>query len=217
MDGSTAVLIDAGPDILDQLARERVTCLDLVLLTHGHADAMGGLRELGAWVERRNPGHAVPVVTDAKTKRRIEHRWLRLGGLRLVAVKPFATVAIGRMRIRTFPVSHSMTPGFPTFGFSFGKKLAYASDVSKIPKASRTIMQGTRTLVLDGAMYFGAAIGSHLSAYRAIALSRGLRAKRLILTQIGHSYPPHHEAAREIARRDPRTTLAHDGLRIQLP
>ena len=46
MDGKTAILIDAGPDILGQLKRERIRRFDAVLLTHGHSDATGGLRDL---------------------------------------------------------------------------------------------------------------------------------------------------------------------------
>lgn len=45
-DGATRVLIDAGPDIREQLLAARVAWVDAVLFTHDHADHIHGLDDL---------------------------------------------------------------------------------------------------------------------------------------------------------------------------
>jgi phosphoribosyl 1,2-cyclic phosphate phosphodiesterase len=45
--GREIVLIDAGPDLEEQLAREAVERIDRILITHWHFDHVGGLGALG--------------------------------------------------------------------------------------------------------------------------------------------------------------------------
>lgn len=220
-DKKTAILIDAGPDIIDQIRRERIRRFDAVLLTHGHADAAGGLRDLDRWMAANNPDSTVLVMTDAMTVRRLRRKYRHLKHLELEPIRPWQTIRVGPMAILPFPVRHSMTPGFPTLGFSFGKRLAYASDVASLPSKTKKRLNGTRTLVLDGAMYLGRTMPAHLSADQAIRIANGLDVKRFVLTQIGHSYPPHEVAQRKIRRylrkldikRPSRVDLAFDGMK----
>lgn len=107
-------------------------------------------------------------------------------------------------------------------GFSFGHQLAYASDVSSIPQKSLTLLQDTETLVLDGTTYFDSFLPTHLSVSAAIDVAATVKARKLVLTQIGHSYPPHDEAVRAIQRywktrgtKYPTSVhLAYDGLSL---
>ena len=48
-DKSTNILIDAGPDIKNQLIDHNVKSLDAVLITHEHSDHVAGLDELRAF------------------------------------------------------------------------------------------------------------------------------------------------------------------------
>ena len=203
-----------------------------MLLTHGHADACGGLRLLDRWLAAKNPERLVPVFTDRVTKRRLELKYKRLARLRFIAVAPFTRITVGALRITPFPVRHAATPGssaelgtgFPTFGWSFGRSLAYASDLFALPPRSARLIKNVETLVLDAAAWFGMRIPAHLSTDASIRLAGELRARHAILTQIGHTYPPHAMAKKSVRRyltilRDPkprRVTLAYDGLRVNV-
>lgn len=213
--GDTHVLIDAGPDIGYQLASHRVHRLDAALLTHAHLDAAGGLKTLSDWASAS--GRVLPVYTESPTHRRygefpgLEYRYMKSGG----------TARTGSVTTRFVRVRHSLQPGFPTFGFRVGK-LAYASDVASLPTPTLRSLMGVRTLVLDAAFWFAQNYRGHLTPDKAVKYAQWLGVEHLVLTQTGHTYPPHHEA--EIFIRHyvkerttgMRVTLAYDGLRLRL-
>lgn len=221
------ILFDAGPDILAQLARERVDDIDAVFLTHAHADAAGGLEILDRHLRKTSDHERVPVFTDRLTSAAIAAKHHRLGCLWFCPVGEFLPVSFAGTSLHPFPVRHSLQPGFPTRGYLVeqdGRPLfAYASDVASLPWTTRGFLRGIPLLVLDGAMYLKKRMAAHLSAEQAIAIAQGLKAEKLILTQIGHSYPPHGIAEKEIKQylRELRlespasVRLAYDGLEIR--
>lgn len=221
-DGRTILLVDAGPDVIEQLEDAGADSIDAVFLTHGHSDACGGLNMLNRWASRQSSGTKIPVMTDPVTLKRLQKRFPNLSCLQLIAIRPFDKVAIGKTNIIPFTVKHS--PSAPTFGFLFGKKLAYASDLADIPAESQKYLRGVNTFVIDGTFYFGKKVlPSHLTTDEAIAWGRALNARRLFLTQIGHTYPPHAEAERRLRQylreqkvTKPSVKLAYDGLTIRV-
>ena len=212
--GEASILIDAGPDIGYQLASHRVQKIDAVLLTHAHLDAAGGLRALSDWAAAH--GIVLPVYTEHAAFR----RYGAFSGLDYRYVKAGATAKVGPMSVRFLRVRHSLQPGFPTFGFRIGK-LAYASDVASIPAPTLKHLQGVRTLVLDAAFWFERRYRGHLTPDRSVKYAQWLGVEHLVLTQTGHTYPPHHEAEaflRHYARRyapELKLSLAYDGMRLK--
>lgn len=212
----TSILIDAGPDIGYQLASHRVQHIDAALLTHAHLDAAGGLRALADWAS--TSGRVLPVYTEPPTQKRygtfpsLEYRFVKSGG----------TAKIGSLSARFLRVRHSLQSGFPTLGFRIGK-LAYASDVASIPAQTLKHLQGVRTLVLDAAFWFAQKYRGHLTPDKSIKYAQWLGVEHLVLTQTGHTYPPHAEAERALKayakEHAPhlKLTLAHDGLRMKNP
>lgn len=213
--GKTAILIDAGPDLLYQLATYRIDRLDAVLLTHAHLDAAGGLAGLSSWADKR--GIELPVYTEQATER----RYGRFPGLKYRFVNSGAVAKIGDVSVRFFRVRHSVQPGFPTLGFRIGK-FAYASDASSVPTPSRRMLQGVTTFALDAAFWFGTNFRGHMKTDEAIRVGHWLGIGHLLLTQTGHTYPPHHEAEPFIRHyahahaRGMKVTLAWDGLHLKL-
>ena len=66
--GCTTVLIDAGPDIRNQMLSAGIGHVDAVLFTHSHADHLHGIDDLRAfWVRS---GQRVPVFMDEETYER---------------------------------------------------------------------------------------------------------------------------------------------------
>lgn len=212
--GDTEILIDAGPDIGYQLASRRVQRLDAALITHAHLDAAGGLRMLSDWASAC--GRILPVYTEPPTLKRygafpgLEYRFVKSGG----------TARIGALTVRFVRVRHSLRPGFPTLGFRVGK-LAYASDVASIPTSALRHLLGIETLVLDAAFWFERKFRGHLTPDKAVKYAQWLGVGHLVLTQTGHTYPPHDEAEAalkayaKVHALHLKVTLAYDGLRLR--
>lgn len=210
------ILFDVSPDVLVQIAREHTKVVDAMFITHGHADSMGGVYDLVRLLAKQR--HYSTLYVERET-------WEQFSEISR-KVKPWVTVkyimpggavrACG-MRVVPFRVPHSMTEGFPTLGFRIGKDLVYASDASSIPKVSEPHVRGVKHLILDGCMWFGKKIISHLTVDKSIAIAVRLKAEHLYLTQISHTYPSHTEAwwkIREYSRQKKVTipvTLAYDG------
>jgi phosphoribosyl 1,2-cyclic phosphate phosphodiesterase len=201
------LLIDCSPDFLEQTERERIKKIDAVLLTHLHADAAGGLKKLNKWTKKK-----VPVYTERSNFKRIKH----LNNLDLKEVKLGRVKLIGPFRVTAYRVRHGLTPGFPTVGYRIDKKFGYISDVGEIPKNNLKYFKNLKLLFLDGAIWLSRRMRGHLNVWEAIELSRVLKAKKTVLTQIGHGYPVHHQAVREINKIDRRVGLAYDGMKLKI-
>lgn len=185
-----------------------------MFLTHGHADAAGGLRALDAWAARRTDA-PLAVFTDRRTRTYLLKTFRHLPHLVVRPLVAKHTIRIGPLSILPFRVRHANDPRFPTHGFLFNDILGYASEVAALPPSAQRVLRNIHTLVLDAALYFGKNMPTHLAADDAIRIGEALGVRRLILTQIGHSYPPHGIAARAVRRRSGIARLAYDGMRIR--
>jgi phosphoribosyl 1,2-cyclic phosphate phosphodiesterase len=214
VDGRTTLLFDAGPDISQQLAAERVEHLDGVLLTHAHLDAAGGLALIDRWAKARK------LVLSVYTERATERRYGRFNNLSYRFIKPGEFVDFGDTTVRFFRVQHSVIPGFPTLGFRIGN-FAYASDTYGFPLVTRHALAGVTDLILDGTFWFNTNFRGHLRVDESIELGKKLGVERLYLTQCGHTFPPYVEAAALVAEYAKKiapgmvVTVAWDGLRIK--
>lgn len=220
-EGQTKLLIDAGPDIEVQLSSASVKTLDALLITHGHRDAVDGLKELNRWV-KKHLAHALPVLIDAKTERRLKKRYGKLPCLQFIPFKAFEEFIIKEFTLIPVPVTHSK--GVPTWGYALNGKLFYASDFGDLPKKTVERVQKIPNMILDGTFWFDRKVlPQHLTIDEAIDWGRRLGAQRLLLTQIGHTYPPHKQAEKTLKQylknheiKTPSVQLGFDGMRIRI-
>jgi len=141
-DGETAVLIDASPDLRQQLLDTGVGRLDAVLFTHAHADHVHGLDDLRMIVF--NMRRRLPVYADGPTQNdllsRFGYAFVQPEGsayppiLDLRAIDGDVTIdgAGGPIDLRPFEVTHG---NIDALGFRIAD-LAYLPDVSDIPDAA---------------------------------------------------------------------------------
>ena len=132
--GPSSILIDASPDLREQMLDAGVRNLDAVLFTHGHADHIHGLDELREI--NRITKAPIPIYADAETLRELETRF----GYAFQGIKPgepffrpwlsptvidaATAFSVADIPIRAFPQHHGFST---TLGFRIGD-FAYSTD-----------------------------------------------------------------------------------------
>jgi phosphoribosyl 1,2-cyclic phosphate phosphodiesterase len=209
------LLIDTTPEMRIQLVRERIRHIHAIAFTHHHADHLFGLddaRLFPRWI-----GGPVPVYCEQDTEeciRRVFHYAFQEGSDRLPAgfVPKMHFIRVGpgvpfeAVGERVLPVRLEHGP-FPVLGFRVGS-LAYCTDVSRIPEASVTMLQGLDVLVLDALRH--EPHPTHFSLNEALAVAASLKPRRTFLTHLSHSFD--HGATQ--AALPENVWLAYDGLTV---
>jgi phosphoribosyl 1,2-cyclic phosphate phosphodiesterase len=154
-EGETAILVDASPDLRQQLLDAGVGRLDAVVFTHAQADHVHGLDDLRMIVF--NMRARLPVWADGPTSNdllnRFGYAFVQPEGsayppiLDLHSIEGDVTIdgAGGPVTLRPFEVTHG---GIDALGFRIGD-LAYLPDVSDIPPAAWPVLEGLDCWVLD--------------------------------------------------------------------
>jgi len=185
--GSCCVLIDAGPDLRAQALDHGIDRLDAVLLTHEHADAIGGLDELRAFNEAQGgylPVHAWPENLEVVVERfryAFEPGQTRYQGVpQLRPVELAGPFEIGGRRFVPVPVIHAdrRIAGYRTGLF------AYLSDVQQVESDGRALLRGLDVLVVSALR--DEPHPTHQTVEEALALVEDLRPRRAILTHLDH-------------------------------
>ena len=95
----------------------------------------------------------------------------------------------------------------PVLGFRVGR-LAYCTDVSRIPEESFPLLEGLDVLVLDALQWKKHA--THFSVEEALDVSKRIAAKQTLFTHIAHALA--HEETNNLL--PPAMKLAYDGQRV---
>ena len=208
------ILIDAGPDLRQQMLRAKVDRLDAVLLTHEHMDHVAGIDELRSFnFHQQRPMDIHANAATNQAVRRMFHyafaehdRYPGVPELHLhnIHLEPFR--AGGCTIVPVEVVHHRM----PVLGFRFGP-LAYITDAKTISDQELDKLRGSRILFIN-ALRKKEHI-SHLNLAEALELIRKVAPERAYLTHISHLLGRHSEVEQELP---PGVVLAYDGARIAL-
>jgi phosphoribosyl 1,2-cyclic phosphate phosphodiesterase len=212
-DEGVRLLVDCGPDVRLQALREGITRVDAVLFTHYHADHTGGIDDLKAF--NAALGAILPCYGDADTEASIRHRftyafegtpWIGLIPhikFTIVDSRPFC---VSGTNVQPIPLRHGR---IRSTGYRIGD-FAYLTDTSGIPTASRALLGGLDTLVIDSLRW--EPHPTHLSVPEALEVIAELRPRRAYLTHLSHALE-HHATN---ARLTDGVELAYDGLHVEI-
>jgi len=208
------VLVDTTPELRLQCIAHQVDFIDAVVFTHAHADHIMGLDD----VRRFNAIKQGPldIWADALTHETLNRcfgyafaapssneRTFRPHLVRRVIEEDGSFEIAGR----TWTPIRLFHGEMPVLGFRVGR-VAYCTDVSRIPDESFEKLRGLDVLVLDALHYTPHT--THFSIHQAIEAARQIGAKQTYFTHMTHSVP-HAETERDLPEG---IHLGYDGLRL---
>jgi phosphoribosyl 1,2-cyclic phosphate phosphodiesterase len=206
------VLVDAAPELRLQALQAGIRRVDAMLLTHAHADHLGGVDDLRIFSERSAKPFPIygPAPALASLRRRFEYvfRPTQIGGgkprLALHAVQK--AFRLGPLRVLPLPAWHGR---LRVFGYRLGS-FAYLTDVSAIPETTYPLLRGLKVLVLNALRREPHETHFHLD--RAVAEARKIGAQRTYFTHMCHRLG-HRSTERNLPAN---LRLAYDGLRLDI-
>jgi len=221
MDGRH-IQVDAAPEFRLQCLREKITQLDVFILTHGHNDHITGMDDLRRFCDLRG-GTALPIHTTDEGMARVLAMFPYAIAERPVAKGYAAFKLVDMPQVLEFPqgtIHSTLLPhgGINTLGLVFtekssGRKFAYYSDCKRIPREAVALAKGADVVCLDGLRV--EPHPTHMNIEEACAAAAEIRAPVTYLTHLTHGVE-HETWNRKLATEQPGVQLAYDGLRINL-
>ncbi len=212
-DGSTSVVIDAGPDFRQQMLRADVRRLDAVLLTHEHNDHIIGLDEVRPFNFRQQID--MPIFAHERVQKELRSRFAyaflpslypglpRFEQHNIDKDTPFS---VGNISVKPIEIMHGE---LPILGYRFGD-LTYLTDVKTISATERKKIEGTKILVISALHH--RPHHSHLNLEEALQMAAELASEQTYFTHFSHQMGSH---AAMCAQMPPNVTFAYDGLQLE--
>ena len=218
MDG-LHVQVDAAPEFRLQCIQNKVTWIDLFILTHGHADHVSGMDDLRRFCDLLG-GNALTVYSTDE------------GIGRVLAMYPYAIMerpvvkGYPAFKLQTMPqkleleqgtIESTLLPhgGVNTLGLAFterssGRRFVYYTDCKRVPREAVALAKGADVVVLDGLR--PEEHTSHMNVREAVAAAAEIGATRTYLTHMTHLL----EQVADGAKLPDTVAFAYDGLRFSL-
>ncbi len=211
--GTTRILVDAGPDLRQQLLRSNTHDLDAVLITHEHQDHTAGLDELRAinFLQK----HPIPIYCSERVENRLREQYSYIfnnsdypGLPQIHFVRlPEKAFSIGAIEIEPLALWHW---DLPVTGFRFGP-LAYLTDVDRIPDSEWSKLDNLEVLILNALRQ--EKHHSHFNLEQAIAVADQIGVPQMFATHISHQMGKHEDIEQNMPSG---RNLAYDGLKLTL-
>ncbi len=211
-DGPTQVLIDAGPDLRQQMLREKVNQLHGIVLTHEHKDHTAGIDDVRAFnYLMQKPIAMYAEYRVLETLKReysyvfAEDRYPGAPQVDLIPVGPHP-FKVNDLEITPIRVWHGM---LPILGFRLGQ-LAYLTDVKTIDDAELPKLTNLNTLIINAIRVKPHM--AHMGLDEVLTFVEKVGAQTTYLTHISHMQHNHNELLKLLPKH---IKPAYDGLTIE--
>lgn len=209
-------MVDCSLDFRQQALRYRMPRIDAVILTHDHADHIGGFDDLRGYnFIQQGP---IDIYGTAAVFKTLRERYaycfrpaLQIGGglpqLNLIEIEPGKAFQLGDLEILPVPIKHGL---LDIVGYRVGKTFAYMTDCSFVPETSVPMVDDIENLIV-GALR-PTPHETHFSLPEALEFSRSIRAGKTWFTHITDRL----EYFATNASLPPDAQLLHDGQVIEV-
>lgn len=207
---SQKILVDCSSDFRQQALRYKMPRIDAVLLTHDHADHIGGIDDIRNYnfIQKEPIDFYASSATLATVRKRFGYIFEPTqigGGLPQIRLHPVAgekPFQLGDLEILPVPLKHGV---LDIFGFRIGRRFAYLTDCSTVPEKSMAWLEGLDTLVVDALR--PEPHSTHFSLDEALEFSRKVKPRQTWFTHMAHKLE--HFATN--AALPPEAQLLRDG------
>ncbi|MFP4014683.1 MAG: MBL fold metallo-hydrolase [Chitinispirillaceae bacterium] len=208
-----AVLADVSADFRQQALRENIKRIDAVLLTHAHADHIGGIPDIRSYTKESK----IPFYASAQTIEQVRRTFSYIfdpgtfegGGIPRITTRVVeSSFKAAGMEIVPVPVRHGAMEG--CYGYRI-ENVAYIPDVKHVESRNESLLKGLDCLILN-CLRDEREHSTHLILPQSMELARRLAPKRCFFIHMSHDI--HYEI--DSGQLDSWMNFSYDGLQVEV-